>query len=190
MKSIVMFLSLALVLGRVPLIAEHSTDVNPPVEESSSRDATFVTVPYTNPPSSTPRPFSSGATIVGVSPLGLQLQFTTNLNRNLNLRSNLDYLSLRQDFASEGWEIETLIHMASTGTSIDFYPFPNHGLRVSPGVLFHNPYVLGALVPLGSTNAPSFAQRLHLLFIDNAARVGMGRRLSAEYSFHVDHGMG
>ncbi len=28
--------------------------------------------------------------------------------------------------------------MASAGASVDFYPFPRHGLRFSPGVLFYN----------------------------------------------------
>ena len=172
MKSIVMFLSLAFVLGPVVLIAEqHSADSNAPVEESFSSYANGVTVSSTNLPSSTPRPFSSGAMVYGVSPLGLQLQFTTNLNRNLNLRSNVDSLSMRENFASEGWDIETLIHIASTGTSIDFYPFPNHGLHVSPGVLFHNPFVVGAVVPLGSTNAPSFKLNGHTYYSSTAQPV-------------------
>lgn len=157
MKTIVMFLSLALVLGPVALIAEqHLTDSNTLVEEPSSSYANGVTLPSANPPSSAPRPFSLGAMVYGVSPLGLQLQFTTNVNRHLNLRSNVNSLSLRQDFASEGWDIQTLIHMASTGTSIDLYPFPNHGFYISPGVLFHNPFVIGGLVPLGSPNSPTF----------------------------------
>ena len=36
--------------------------------------------------------------------------------------------------------------MATAGAAVDFYPFPNHGFRFSPGVLFHNGNALGATI--------------------------------------------
>ena len=43
--------------------------------------------------------------------------------------------------------------MASLGTSLDFYPFPNHGLHFSPGVLIHNPFLGSNLFqPKGGTS--------------------------------------
>ena len=156
MKPVIMFLFLALVVGPASLRAEHpATNSDHPTEDPSSGEGSAVNPSISSRPT-TVRPFSLGATTFGVSPLGAQLQFTTNVNRYMNLRSNLNVLSFGTDLSSEGFEIHTLVHMASSGTSIDLYPFPNHGLHFSPGVLVHNPFVAGGDIALGSQSGSSF----------------------------------
>ena len=45
------------------------------------------------------------------------------------------------------------LNFATAGASVDFYPFPNHGFRVSPGVLFYNQnQVTATVVAPGGTS--------------------------------------
>jgi hypothetical protein len=85
------------------------------------------------------RPFSHLAFGAGSSSLGINLAVATNLNRYMNLRGtgNVFQFSLTNLNVSD-FNVGVDLNMASAGASLDVYPFPNHGFRLSPGVLFIN----------------------------------------------------
>jgi len=85
------------------------------------------------------KPFSRLALGGGVGVMGVNLQAATNVNRYLNLRATGNYLNYTvNDISTNGFNVDAKMNFATAGASLDFYPFPTHGLRFSPGVLFHN----------------------------------------------------
>lgn len=90
-------------------------------------------------PASSFRPFSRFSFGGGVSPLGINMHVATNLNRRMNARitGNLLHLNIN-DISSNGFEGDAHLVLSSAGASLDVFPFPRHGLRFSPGVLFYN----------------------------------------------------
>ena len=88
-------------------------------------------------PTSSTRPFSKLAFGSGLSPLGVQLSITTNLNSHLNVRTSGNVFSYSTNFTASGIGANATLDMKSAGTELDFYPF-HAGFRLSPGVLFYN----------------------------------------------------
>lgn len=88
---------------------------------------------------SEPGPFSRLAFGGGISPLGINLQAAVNANRYMNLRGvgNVFNYSVN-NFSTNGMNLNGKLNFASAGASVDFYPFPAHGFRLSPGALFYN----------------------------------------------------
>jgi hypothetical protein len=64
------------------------------------------------------RPFSRFALGGGISLMGVNLEAATNLERHLNLNGKANF--------------------ATAGVSLDYYPFPTHGFRLSPGAMLYN----------------------------------------------------
>lgn len=63
----------------------------------------------------------------------------TDLNRYMNVRvSGALFKYSISNLSVSDFNVNGHLNMASAGVSLDFYPFPNHGLRFSPGVLFYN----------------------------------------------------
>jgi hypothetical protein len=84
------------------------------------------------------RPLSRVAFGVGISPLGIDLQATTNINRHLNVRAAGSLFNYTADnISTEGFNVTAKINMASVRASVDYYPF-HVGFRLSPGVMFYN----------------------------------------------------
>jgi hypothetical protein len=89
--------------------------------------------------SSANRPFSRFALGGGVSPLGINLMTATNLNRYMNLRlTGNTFKYTVSNISTNGFNVGAALNLASMGASVDIYPFPNHGLRFSPGLLLYN----------------------------------------------------
>ena len=89
--------------------------------------------------------FSRFALGGGISIMGINLQAATNLNRYSNLRVSGNVFSYTvDDITTNGFTAKGNLNMASMGASFDFYPWPNHGFRLSPGVLFYNENSLSA----------------------------------------------
>ena len=88
-------------------------------------------------PSTSARPFSKVAFGTGISPLGVQLSMTTNLNQHINVRTTGNLFSYSTTFTTEGIASDAKLNMKSAGTALDIYPF-HSGFRISPGLLFHN----------------------------------------------------
>jgi hypothetical protein len=90
------------------------------------------------PVNSTPRPFSRMALGIGISPLGVAFQTTTNFNSHINLRGSGNFFHYGiNNFEAQGFNVNGKINLASAGASVDYYPF-HSGFRLSPGGLFFN----------------------------------------------------
>lgn len=91
----------------------------------------------------------------GISPLGINLQGAVNANRFINIRGvgNVFSYSLN-NISVSGFNINGNVKLATAGVSVDVYPWPNHGFRVSPGALFYNQN--GANVTMLATGGTSF----------------------------------
>jgi hypothetical protein len=84
-------------------------------------------------------PFSRLAFGGGVSPLGINMQAAVNVNRHMNLRGVGNYFNYSvNNISTNGLNINGKLNFATAGASVDFYPFANHGFRLSPGALFYN----------------------------------------------------
>jgi hypothetical protein len=101
-----------------------------------------------------PKPFSRLALGAGFSPLGVNMQAATNVNKYLNLRGSGNVLNYSiSNVNVDGFNVSGSLNLASAGASLDFYPMPHSGLRVSPGLLFYNANGASATftVPQGSS---------------------------------------
>lgn len=84
-------------------------------------------------------PFSSFGISAGISPMGVNVQTATNLNRYLNFRGTGSLFNYSiNNFTTNGFTVNAKLKLASAGASLDYSPFPRHGLRLSPGLLFYN----------------------------------------------------
>jgi hypothetical protein len=99
-------------------------------------------VTLARPPRNAPaalKPFSRIALGGGVSPLGVNMQIATNLNRHLNLRGTGHLFQYTvNNISTNGFLVDAKLDLASAGASVDYYPFAGHGFRLSPGALFLN----------------------------------------------------
>lgn len=93
------------------------------------------------------KPFSSIAFGGGISLMGVNMQASTNLNRYLNLRGTGNYFNYTasnistngfDNISTNGFDLNGKVNFATAGAALDIFPFPKHGFRVSPGVLFYN----------------------------------------------------
>ena len=74
-----------------------------------------------------------------MSLMGLNMQVAVNANRFMNLRATGNYFNYSINNIDEnGFNITGKLNFATAGASVDIYPFPNHGFRLSPGALFYN----------------------------------------------------
>jgi hypothetical protein len=137
MKRTVIFLTLAMVATSPYLVSQVV-----PVSMSAVHDG------YTSPSqmrqplpisSDSISPFSRLAFSGGVSTMGINVQAAVNANRYMNVRGvgNLFNYSLN-NFNTNGMNLNGKLNLASAGVSLDVYPFPDHGFRLSPGALFYN----------------------------------------------------
>lgn len=116
-------------LATSPLVAEELSTAGGGV----SGAATAKTQP------ATVKPLSRIALSGGISLMGINLQAATNLNRFLNVRGVGNVFNYNvNNISTNGFNVNGKLNFATAGASLDFYPFPKHGFRLSPGVLFYN----------------------------------------------------
>jgi hypothetical protein len=85
------------------------------------------------------KPFTALAFGGGISLMGVNLQTATNMNRYLNLRGTGNVFNYTaSNISTNGFDMNGKVNMATAGVSLDYYPFPKHGFRLSPGALFYN----------------------------------------------------
>jgi hypothetical protein len=85
------------------------------------------------------KPFSAVAFGGGMSLMGVNLQAATNMNRYLNLRGTGNFFNYTaSNISTNGFNLNGKVNMATAGVSMDYYPFPSHGFRLSPGAMFYN----------------------------------------------------
>ncbi len=86
-----------------------------------------------------PAPFSRLALSVGVGANGINFQAAVEANRYINIRGVGNYFSYTlSNIKSNGVTASGSLNLATAGVTVDLYPFPNHGWRLSPGLLFYN----------------------------------------------------
>lgn len=146
MKNIALCLTLALMPASAALFAQ-STPLEANEQPMLSTSAAGVTSLATKPAGSTIGPFSRLALGGGISPLGINLQAAVNVNRHINLRGvgNIFNYSVN-NFSTNGLNLNGKLNFATAGASVDFYPFANHGFRISPGALLYNQNAVSANV--------------------------------------------
>jgi hypothetical protein len=133
-KRIIVLLSLLCLAASTTLVAQSSDTPAPP--------AAKTTKPYKAAKKGGEvrlKPFSEIGLSGGISFMGVNLQAATNLNRYMNVRGVGNVFSYTiSNFTTNGFSLNGTFNMASAGAAVDFYPFPKHGFRLSPGVMFYN----------------------------------------------------
>jgi len=150
LKSTSLLLSLALLAA--PLFAFAQTTVLSPYPPASGSNpqpsanvATVSTAKAGKKKAEPIKTFSRMAFSGGISAMGINMQVATNVNRFMNLRTTGNYLYFNDNnISASGFNLDAKLHFASAGASLDLYPFPNRGFRVSPGLLFHNDNTVNA----------------------------------------------
>lgn len=140
MKRTALFLSFLILTAPLAILGQSSSISSTLVAEDPNSDggAVLAASQVRIPPPAV-KPLSRVALGVGVSALGINLQATTNLNRYMNLRATGNVFKYdANNISTNGFNVDAKLNLVSVGASLDFYPFPNHGFRLSPGVLFHN----------------------------------------------------
>ena len=85
------------------------------------------------------KPFSRFALGGGISLMGVNLQAATNVNQYLNLRGTGNVFNYTENnITVSNFNLNGKVNFATAGASLDYYPFPTHGFRLSPGVIFSN----------------------------------------------------
>ena len=92
-----------------------------------------------------PAPFSRVAASAGVSLMGINMQAATNVNPYLNVRAvgnyftySINNIKIASGGGASGINVNGNLNFASMGLALDYYPFPRHGWRLSPGLLLYN----------------------------------------------------
>lgn len=88
-------------------------------------------------PNSSGGAFSKMSIGTAISPMGIQVSMSSNLNSHFNVRPWGSIFNYSTNFTASGIGANAKLNMTSAGTALDIYPF-RLGFRVSPGVLFYN----------------------------------------------------
>lgn len=132
------FLAAVLLAASSALVAQSFSSSQDALDSEALAGGSHTAIAPAVPPS-TPaaRPFSKVAFGAGVSPLGIQLSMTTNVNEHINLRTSGNIFGYSTNFTASGIGADARLQMRSVGTAVDLYPF-HTGFRISPGLLFYN----------------------------------------------------
>lgn len=109
-------------------MSDSSSQAAPP---PPAQNPTQQVSPYDVPPLSR---MSMGA---GVSPLGIGLQVSTDVNSHVNIRGIGNIFSYSDNFTTSGIPVTAKLTLGSGGVMADFYPL-HVGFRLSGGLLFIN----------------------------------------------------
>ena len=147
MKRIAIYLALSVLASPVWMLAQSTTApsdlenlrLSPtPGPRNASKANNGALTRYQERPGP-PKPFSRIGISGGISTMGGNMQVATNLNRYLNVRGVGNYLTYTMNNqAIDSYTVNGNLNLATGGVSVDFYPFPFHGFRLSGGVLVYN----------------------------------------------------
>jgi hypothetical protein len=146
LKTHAFSLTFLLVAAPVSLLAQ-SAFVSPgtpeffaPAADSSAGAGSMHKTQY-----APPAPFSRLALGGGISAMGINMQAAVNANAYLNVRAVGNYFTysvnnvkIGSSGGSNGVNVSGNVNFASLGVALDYYPFPRHGFRLSPGVMLLN----------------------------------------------------
>jgi len=133
---------------------QAANDAQPPAQIGNNLAIVLVSPHIWVQPNYTSAPFSRMAFGGGVSSMGINMQVALLANRHINLRGVGNFFNYSlSNLATNGFNVNGTLNLATAGASVDFYPFPRHGFRISPGVLFYNHNLASAsMTALGGTS--------------------------------------
>ena len=179
MKSSALFLSLALLAAPVTMLAQSTVPSSYPSQApAGSRAAAQAKVAAANKAkkNATVKPLSRIALSGGISVSGVNMQIATNLDRYLNLRATGNYFNYSIDkISTNGFNVGGKANFATAGASLDFYPFPNHDFRLSPGFQYYNQNQITANAVVAS--GTSFTLNKQKYYSDSASPVLLNANL-------------
>jgi hypothetical protein len=133
--------SASLLAQSAPAQSDSSQSFAPAAGQASSTTPTHAR----KPPYAPPAPFSHLALGGGISAMGINMQAALNEGPHLNMRAVGNYLTYSVNNVkidggggSNGVNVSGKLNFASLGVAMDYYPFPRHGWRLSPGVMLLN----------------------------------------------------
>ena len=137
-----------------PAVLRAQTAIAMPAPAGYSNTLPSAVNPYPKPQAAL-APFSRFALAGGISAMGVNLQGAVNVNRHFNVRGvgNIFNYTLSNTSIS-GFTVNGNATLATAGAAIDYFPWPNHGFRISPGALFYNKN--GASATMVATGGTSF----------------------------------
>ena len=146
MKCSVFTLSMALFAAPCALVAQAPTSISDSASSpSQTADSGAKPVKMKRVGDAPPEPFSRLAVGGGLGIGGVNMQVAVEANRYLNIRGIGNYFSysvnnikIGNNNGSSGANVSGKLNLAEAGIAADYYPWPNHGFRVSPGVTFYN----------------------------------------------------
>jgi hypothetical protein len=128
-------LTFVLLVASSAMVAQ-STSGPQDVQAPASANKSYRHVKKLAPPL---KPLSRLAFGGGIGLMGINLQAATNLNKYMNVRGTGNFFNYTvSNINTNGLNLNGKLNFATAGASVDLYPFPNHGLRISPGALFYN----------------------------------------------------
>ena len=143
MKSSALCLALIVLAASATLVAQKtqsaSNEPQAPMPQNSNYSVTSVSPHTWVQPNYASAPFSHLAFGGGVSSMGIDMQVAVNANRYINVRGAGTFFDYSlSNISTNGLTASGTFNLATARAAVDFYPFPNHGFRLSPGVLFYN----------------------------------------------------
>ncbi len=139
MKQLVPHLSLFLLAALASLPAQTA-----PTAPDTTNQPTLP--PYLrDAQAAVPAPWSRLALEGGLGIGGINMQAAVEANRHLNIRGIGNYFTysvngvkIGGNNGSSGAKVSGKLNFAEGGFALDYYPWPNHGFRLSPGLTFYN----------------------------------------------------
>lgn len=151
MRPTALCLSVALLATPIALMAQTTTyspsPAGPQTPPLAQTPRTLPTQIYPKRVERPIRPLSRLAFGGGVSAMGVNMQVATNLNRYLNARGTGNFFDYTvSNINVNGFDVTGKVNLATGGAGVDYYPFPDHGLRLSAGAMFYNQNAVSANV--------------------------------------------
>lgn len=98
-----------------------------------------------------PAPYSRLAIGAGIGLGGINMQAAIEANRHLNIRGignfftySVNNIKVGGKNGASGANVTGKLNFAEGGVALDYYPWPRHGFRVSPGMTFYNGNAISA----------------------------------------------
>ena len=139
------YLMVALLAAPACLLAQVAPSTTDSSPSSTQAPNQATTPPYLkNAKFGAPEPWSRLALEGGIGIGGINMQAAVEASRYLNIRGIGNYFSYSINnlkvggSGSSGSDINAKLNFAEGGVALDYYPWPNHGFRLSPGVTFYN----------------------------------------------------
>lgn len=139
MKQIVLNFVLVLLLAPVIVAAQTSSSVSGAPEggtQSALANSGGVAAP---------KPFSRIALGAGIGLGGINLQAAVEATNHLNIRGignvfsyTVNNINVNGSGGGSGVDVSGKLDFAEAGVALDYYPWPRHGFRLSPGLTMYN----------------------------------------------------